>query len=72
MTTGTFKRTEEIVISLRLVRVAPESWSDAARRYARAVNLEEEVMEAIEAGIASGDSEAAAALAACYEWDLLA
>ncbi len=56
---------------LRLVRQKDESWLQAALRVAAPQHLEDEVKEAYERGRRSGDSEMAAAWAACYEYNLL-
>jgi hypothetical protein len=58
-------------MSLVLAKAEGETWRDAAVRYARAYGLGAEVAADYERFRKSGDSEAAAAWSACYEWDVL-
>jgi len=57
-------------VGLKLERQENETWREAAIRVARTHGLEEEVGNTFDSYIAQGDTEAQAAWAACYDWDL--
>lgn len=58
-------------MSLRVLRQDDESWRDCVIRYAEPWGLEDECLEIYDEELAKGATEAQAAWAACYEWDVL-
>jgi hypothetical protein len=58
-------------MSLVLKKGGHATWREAALAQGARYGLESDVAEAFDKYIAAGDSETAAAWAACYDWDVL-